>query len=139
MLVVSDKIRVPKHELQFTFARSQGPGGQNVNKVNSKATLRWSVARNHSLPADVKQRLLIRYKNRITSEGELLVTSQRYRDQLRNKEDCLNKLRVLIAAVATAPKKRKLTKPTKGSQLRRRKDKAAQSQKKQLRKPPARD
>ena len=136
MLVVSDKIKVPLSELQFTYARSQGPGGQNVNKVNSKATLRWNVVTNRSLPNGVKERFLDRYKRRITESGDILLSSQRFRDRGRNVTDCLNRLRELIQVIAEPPKKRKATRPTKGSKRRRRKNKEAASQKKQMRKPP---
>ena len=139
MLVVTDRIKVPLRELKFTYSRSQGPGGQNVNKVNTKATLRWSVKENDSLPEHVRQRFLERYKRRITLEGDLVMTSQRFRDRGRNVADCLEKLRALIAAVSTPPKKRKPTKPTKGSKRRRRESKEANSQRKQRRKPPGMD
>ena len=139
MLVVTNRIRVPRKEFQFTYARSQGPGGQNVNKVNSKATLRWPVTENRSLPDDVRARFLARYRHRLTGEGELIITSQRYRDRIRNVGDCLEKLRQLILAVSMAPTKRKPTKPTKGSKVRRRKNKEANSRKKQMRKPPGTD
>lgn len=139
MLTVTDRIRVPMKELQFTYARSQGPGGQNVNKVNSKAMLRWAVTENTSLPEPVRQRFLEKYKHRITGDGDLIMTSQRYRDQGRNVDDCLEKLRQLILAVSVAPKSRKATKPSKGSKRRRRKAKEENSQKKQRRKPPRLD
>lgn len=139
MLIVTDRIKVPLSELQFTYARSQGPGGQNVNKVNSKATLRWNVVANGSLPDAVRNRFLERYKHRITESGDILLSSQRFRDRGRNVTDCLNRLRELIQAIAEPPKKRRATKPTKGSKLRRRKNKEAASQKKQRRKPPRMD
>lgn len=139
MLVVNDRIRVPLKELHFTYARSQGPGGQNVNKVNSKAQLRWPIADNESLPADVMQRFKAKYRHRITKEGDLLITSQRFRDQPRNVADCLSKLQTLLAAVAVAPTKRRATRPTKGSQRRRRQSKEANAQKKQGRRPPKMD
>ena len=133
MLVVNDKISVPLRELQFTFARSSGPGGQNVNKLNTKATLRWQVDRTKSLPVDVKNRFRQKYANRITQDGSLLITSQRFRDRGRNVADCLAKLRKMILAVSDPPKPRRPTKPTFGSKQRRRKDKQAQSRKKERR------
>ena len=136
MLVVTENIKVPLRELQFTYARSQGPGGQNVNKVNSKAILRWAVTDNTSLPVGVRTRFIERYKRRLTNDGDLRLTSQRFRDRGRNVADCLERLRELIASVAVPPKKRRATKPTKGSKVRRRKSKEAKSQKKQGRKPP---
>ncbi len=139
MLEITKAIRVPMRELRFSYARSQGPGGQNVNKVNTKATLRWDVAKNESLPPAVRYRFVAKYGNRITKEGELVLTSQRYRDQGRNHQDCLDKLRDLIFKVSKPPTPRKKSKPTKGSKVRRRKAKEANSQKKSMRKPPRMD
>ena len=84
MLVVNSQVRIPLAEFEFTFARSSGPGGQNVNKVNSKAVLRWGVRHSPALPEAVRQRFLQKYAARLTNEGDLLVTSQRYRDAPRN-------------------------------------------------------
>ncbi|MEM7314562.1 MAG: alternative ribosome rescue aminoacyl-tRNA hydrolase ArfB [Planctomycetota bacterium] len=136
MLTVNNTLRVPLEEFDFSFARSGGPGGQNVNKVNTKALLRWKVVESNSLPGSVHQRFLNKYRNRLTQTGDLIITSQRYRDQGRNVADCLDKLRVMILAVATPPKVRKKTRPTLGSKIRKRKNKEAQSQKKQRRRPP---
>ena len=110
-----------------------GRGGQRLNKASTKATLRWDVSRSPSLPEDVRGRLLARFRRRITREGELLLSSQRFRDQSRNVADCLEKLRAMIGEVAAPPKKRKSTKPTKASQERRLKEKQGQTKKKRLR------
>jgi ribosome-associated protein len=131
--------RVPAAELRFTFVRSSGPGGQNVNKVNSKAVLHWNVAATTSLPAEVKQRFLSRYARRISSEGMLVLASQRFRDQARNEADCVVRLEEMIAAVAKAPKPRRPTQPTAGSRRRRLEEKRAQSARKQLRRRPEAD
>ena len=133
MLLVNSRIRVPESEIEFTFVRSSGPGGQNVNKVNSKAVLRWGVSRSESLPVDVRARFLAKYKSRLTTAGDLIVSSQRYRDQGRNVADALDKLRAMLAAVASAPKKRMPTKPTRASVARRVKAKQVGARKKQLR------
>jgi ribosome-associated protein len=116
MLEVHRHLRIPETEFVWSYVRSGGPGGQNVNKVASKAVLRWDVASSPSLPADVKARLRAREANRITAEGELVLSSQRYRDQERNRQDCLDKLREMIARAADRPKVRRKTKPTRGSQ-----------------------
>jgi len=100
VLTVNPQIDVPHTEFEFSFARSSGPGGQNVNKVNSKAMLRWPVRANLSLPAEVRQRFLARFGSRLTVDGDLLITSQRYRDQGRNVADCLEKLREMLLVVA---------------------------------------
>ena len=139
MLKVNHRIQIPLTELQFSFARSGGPGGQNVNKVNTKATLHWRVTETPSLPPAVRERFLERYQRRISKEGDLVLTSQRFRDQGRNVADCLAKLRDLIAEVATAPKPRMKTKPTKSSIRRQKKAKQHNARKKQLRRPPSAD
>ena len=139
MLVVSPKLKIPLREFRFTFARSSGPGGQHVNKVNTKATLRWSVSSSRSLPEGVRGRFVARYRRRITSEGELVLTSQRFRDAGRNVADCLEKLRNMLGEVAVAPKRRKPTKPTAASVRRRLEQKRRRSKKKDSRRNPPED
>lgn len=119
MFEINDRIRIPEEEFRWTFVRSGGPGGQNVNKVASKAVLHWDLAASVSLPEEVKSRLRTLYRNRINVEGELIVNSQRYRDQDRNRADCLDKLREMILQAAVTPRKRKLSRPTRGSRERR--------------------
>jgi ribosome-associated protein len=116
MLEINQHLRIPDDEFLWSYVRSGGPGGQNVNKVASKAVLRWDVAASPNLPEDVKARLRSQEANRITADGKLVLTSQRYRDQERNRQDCLDKLREMIASAATRPKTRRKTKPTRGSQ-----------------------
>jgi ribosome-associated protein len=139
MLHVNARIQIPLAEFEFTYARSSGPGGQNVNKVNSKATLRWGVRRSPSLPDDVKERFLAAYGSRVTTEGEILIVSQKFRDQAKNVDDCLAKLREMLAAVAVAPRKRRPTKPTRGSRERRLREKRTGSERKRLRGKPGRE
>jgi ribosome-associated protein len=119
MLVVNSRIQIDESEFVFSFTRSSGPGGQNVNKVNSKATLRWQPSSSAGLPPDVLERFLAGYSSRLTGDGEMLVSSQRFRDQGRNVQDCLDKLRGMLAAVAVPPKRRKKTRPSRGSIKRR--------------------
>lgn len=138
MLVVNRRISIPLREFRFTFSRASGPGGQHVNKVNTKATLRWPVSTTGNLPEDVRERFVARYRRRITTEGDLVLSSQRFRDQGRNVADCLAKLRDMVEQVATAPKKRKPTKPSRGSRERRLEGKRQTSQRKQSRRPPRR-
>ena len=135
MLVVNQRLKIPLREFQFTFSRSAGPGGQNVNKLNTKALLRWPVAKSPSLPEAVRRRLVAQAGRRITSEGDLLIVSQRFRDAGRNVADCLEKLREMLAVAAVAPKPRKPPRPTRASVRRRLDRKRQQSQKKQQRKP----
>ena len=134
--MINDKISIPLREFQFTYSRSPGPGGQNVNKLNTKVTLHWKIDSSPSVPDDVKRRILKKYTRRINKRGEFFVTSHRFRDQGRNIADSLNKLRELILAAATPPKKRRKTKPSKRSKERRLESKRRNSDKKQSRKPP---
>jgi len=133
MLEVNHEILIPDSELEFTFVRSSGPGGQAVNKVNSKAQLRWNFAASAALPFPVRERFLRRFASRLTNTGDLLFTSDRSRDRLQNQQDCLDKLRELLLLVATPEKKRKKTKPSRGSQLRAKANKQRQGQKKKNR------
>jgi len=132
-MIVNSRLQIPDDELNFTFVRSSGPGGQNVNKLNTKAVLRWSVRASRGLPEDVRQRFMERFARRITAEGDVLVTSQRFRDQRPNERDCLEKLRDMLLAVAKPPVRRKKTRPTRSSIERRRTQKRAHSRKKQQR------
>ena len=136
---VTDAIRIPRSELTFRFSRSGGPGGQNVNKVNSRVQMRWNVETTAALPEEVLTRLKARNRRRINAKGELRLTSQRYRDQPRNIEDCLEKLRELVAAAAATPRRRRPTKPSAGSRLRRLKANRERAERKQRRRPPRLD
>jgi ribosome-associated protein len=130
-------LRVPLRELRFEFARSSGPGGQNVNRVETKATLVWDVRRTRSLPADARERLLERARRRISGRGELRISSQRFRDRSRNVADCLEKLRALLAEVAVAPRQRRPTRPGMAARERRLGEKRRRGLAKQRRRGPA--
>src|SRR4051812_1837774 len=106
---VNSQIAIPRREFQFSFVRSSGPGGQNVNKVASKAVLRWPVATSPSVPDHLRTRLTDRLGRRMNDRGELVLTSQRYRDQSKNIEDCLDKLCQLVGAAVKVRKRRKKT------------------------------
>lgn len=127
------RIVIPEEELEFSFVRSSGAGGQNVNKVNSKAVLRWVPAQSRILSFGMRERFLAKFSNRLTANGELIVMSDRHRDQGRNAADCIEKLKEMIGSIAFAPKKRRPTKPTFGSKQRRLNSKKANSEKKQNR------
>ena len=131
MPLVVAHLTIPDSELRLSFARSGGPGGQNVNKVSSKAVLHFAVATSPSLPDDVRGRFLEAFRSRITNAGEIVIHSDEFRDQPKNIQACHDKLRAMIAAVLRPPKKRRATKPTKGSRVRRLNDKRARSQKKE--------
>jgi ribosome-associated protein len=130
---LSQTVVIEDDELEWSYARSGGPGGQNVNKVASKAHLRWRMARNTSVPEAAKARLRASHPSLTTVEGDLLVTSQEYRDQERNRTRCVEKLTEMVTSALREPKKRKVTKPSKGAQRRRLEDKKQQSSKKATR------
>jgi len=135
MLVVDSNLRIPLREFSFQFARSSGPGGQNVNKLSTKVVLRWDVARSPSLPEPVRARFMARFQNRITEEGELVLSSQRHRERDRNREDCLEKLTAMLREVAQPPPPRKPTKVTRAAKERRLVSKQQQADKKRRRRP----
>ncbi len=138
-LQITALITIPAEELRFTYARSSGPGGQNVNKLNTKARLHWNLSNTAALPAGVLQRLRDTYRTRINEAGEMVVVSERYREQGRNARDCLEKLRAMVLSVATPPRHRKKTKPSRGAVEARLKAKRHKSQRKQNRRPPSID
>lgn len=119
MLIVNDRIQIADREFEWRFARSSGAGGQNVNKVNSKAILFWRPVKSLGLPADVKSRFLDRFASRLSLDGILQIQSDRFRDQPRNVQDCLEKLREMLIQVATPPKKRRPTKPGRAAREKR--------------------
>src|SRR5437870_4439496 len=118
-LQITPNLKIPDAELRLSFARSSGPGGQNVNKVSSKAILHFAVLTSPSLPPDVRQRFLAAYSSRVTNAGEIVIHSEEFRDQPKNIQACHDKLRDMILAVLRPPKKRRPTKPTRGSKVRR--------------------
>src|SRR6478672_12249115 len=127
-LEITPNLIIPDAELRLSFARSSGPGGQNVNKVSSKAILHFDVLTSPSLPPDVRERFLSRYQSRLTTSSEIVIHSEEFRDQPKNIEASRRKLRDLILAVLRPPKKRRATKPTRGSKVRRLKEKKSRSQ-----------
>lgn len=135
MLNVNEKISIRLTEFEFSYARSPGPGGQNVNKVNSKVILKWSLEKTSALPESVKRRFVKMNANRISQDGSFVMSSHRFRDQGRNVADCLSKLRELILAVAVEPKTRKKKKVSKAAKRRRMEGKRRNSATKQSRKP----
>lgn len=132
-LVVTPDVVIPAGELQMSFARSAGPGGQNVNKVSSKAVLHWQVRTTPSLPVDVRRRFVERYANRINVEGELVLAADEHREQSRNHDACRERLREMIVAVLRPPRRRVKTRPSRAAVERRIQSKQRSSEKKQQR------
>lgn len=112
-------MNLPLSEITFSYARSSGPGGQNVNKVNSKAILHWNIVDTYFLNDFTKKRFLILFQNHINSDGFLIISSDQFRDQKKNVNSCLDKLKAMIHKAATPPKIRKKTKVSKGAKERR--------------------
>ena len=127
MIVIKDKFNIPTQEIEYQFARSSGPGGQNVNKVNSKAILFWDVEANTSLPKGVIERMKASFSSRLNNDGRLIIQSDRFRDQPQNIRDCQERLKEMILSVWFPPKKRRPTKPTRASKERRIKEKKSRS------------
>jgi ribosome-associated protein len=124
---ISTSITVPLHEIEMTAIRAQGKGGQNVNKVASAIHLRFDILAS-SLPDSYKERLLNLSDHRITQEGVIIIKSQEHRSQEQNREAAMMRLQDLIKSVTITPKKRKPSKPTRGSQKRRLESKAIRGQ-----------
>ncbi len=129
---INDALAINEDVLEWSFSRSSGPGGQNVNKVNSKATLRWSMTEDF-LPLAARRRFLKLAKRYVTDDGAIVIQSQEYRDRPRNMQACRSKLQALLVQSLVAPKRRIATKPSKAAKQRRLNDKKLNSQRKQSR------
>lgn len=127
------EINIPFHEFDFSYARSRGPGGQNVNRTNSAAILRWNLLNTQAFSEEVKQRLIHKLSSQLTSEGDLLIRSEEQRDQDQNRSACIRKLQALLKKALFVPKKRVATKPTRSSVRKRLDTKRHQSETKSLR------
>jgi ribosome-associated protein len=133
MIRVNERISIGNAELEERFIRASGPGGQNVNKLASAVQLRFDVRGSPSLPDDVRARLSHLAGRRLTRDGMLVITAQRYRTQERNRQDARERLIDLIRRAAAAPLRRRPTKPTAGSRERRLQSKKRRASTKELR------
>ncbi len=129
-------IRVPRGELHFEFSRGGGPGGQNVNKVNTKVTLRFDVRRSPSLTERAREILVDRLASRLTTDGVLVLMSSEHREQARNKVAAIARFRNLLATALTPQRARHATRPTRGSIERKIAARKRRSDVKRLRRPP---
>lgn len=138
MLFITSTISIADAEIDFSAIRSQGPGGQNVNKVASAIHLRFDIHAS-SLPPMYKQRLLKLNDHRINKDAVVVIKAQRYRSQDKNRIEALQRLQELLQSVTHNPKIRRPTKPTRGSQVKRMDKKKQHGKKKTMRAKPALD
>ena len=133
MLKINDDVIIPESEIEFSAIRAQGPGGQNVNKVASAIHLRFDIANSTTLSDDIKERLLDLNDRRISKSGVVVIKSQRYRNQDKNRDDALQRLEDLIRKAMVVQKPRKKTRPSKMAKEKRLEEKARRSRLKQSR------
>ncbi len=132
---VTDAIAIAPGEITLSYVRASGPGGQNVNKVATKAVARFNVARSESLPDTERARALRRLAGRLTREGELVLTCSLHREQRRNRTVVLERLGEVLAHAVRPPQRRKRTRPSRAAIARSRENKRHQSERKRARRP----
>ena len=135
-LVVDDSLSIPRSELTFRASRAGGPGGQNVNKVATRVELLWNLERSRALDGDVRDRLRDKLASRIDAGGNVRIVASAFRSQLRNREDAEVRLAALLRKALAVQKKRRATRPTKGSVEERLREKQQRSLRKRDRAAP---
>lgn len=133
MIRINDHISLHEDDIDLSFIRSSGPGGQNVNKLSTAAQLRFAARQSPHLSPPVLARLTKLAGQRMTNDGVIIITAERFRSQERNKQDAIDRLVALIAQAAIAPKPRRATRPTLASKRRRVEDKSHRGLVKSLR------
>jgi ribosome-associated protein len=124
VIEIAPGLHLDERELEESFVRASGPGGQNVNKVSTAVELRFDVRRSRSLPDDVALRLMALAGSRLTQDGVLVITAQTHRTQARNREEALARLVELVRSAAVAPKRRRKTRPPRAAKEKRLESKA---------------
>ena len=124
---ITQTLFIDEKEISESFIRASGPGGQNVNKVSTAVQIRFDVLHSPSLPEDIRERLLVMVRNRLTKDGVLVITAQRYRSQDQNRQDARHRLAEIIFRATIPPTKRVPSKPTRASKESRLANKARRS------------
>jgi ribosome-associated protein len=137
-IVITPSVSIPRSELVLQAARSSGPGGQHVNKVSTRVILKFNAETSPSLPPAIRTRFLKAHANRISAEGWMIISCDTHRSRLRNEAECIERLQKMLQEVATPPRRRRATRPTRASKERRLQSKRVQSQRKKGRKKPSR-
>lgn len=130
---ITQTLFIDEKEISESFIRASGPGGQNVNKVSTAVQIRFDILHSPSLPEDIRERLLVMVRNRLTKDGVLVITAQRYRSQDQNRQDARHRLAQIIFRATIPPTKRVPSKPTRASKESRLANKARRSRLKQNR------
>ncbi len=135
MIIITKNISIGENEIQEDFIRASGPGGQRVNKVSTAVQIRFDVAGSPSLPEDVRQRLLRIAGHRVSNNGILTIDARRFRSQIKNRQDAMERLKALIRKAVEKPRPRHKTRPTRASMEKRLQSKHRHSKIKRTRGP----